>query len=40
MWMYERVNMMLWMFVWGILFYEDIVLWNHMSIAVTSPIPG
>jgi hypothetical protein len=34
MWMYEYVNMMLWMYVYGIRFYEDIVLWNHMSIAL------
>jgi hypothetical protein len=32
-WKYDLVNMMWWMYVCDILFYENVVLWNHTSIA-------
>jgi hypothetical protein len=31
---YDLVNMMWWMYAYDIPFYENVVLWNHMSIAL------
>ena len=36
MWKYDHVNMMWWIYVYDILFYDNVVLWNHVSIDCTT----